>query len=180
LPFSRDYVPGAIMEGTLEHVHHAKALSTYDFVDVVRSTDGCGWQVKSTKAMTPLTWKSAKIRDAQRLILASETSAAARQKLGNAIIAFCNAHARHSLELYGLDVIGFSRLIIFESWEALYYEKILCTREAPKLFEENDFKWDWSVQKHSVKKEQLSALHGTHIPSGRKWFAWHGRGENQL
>src|SRR5205814_2769173 len=74
LPFALDSVPGAVMEGTLEHVRKAKRLNTYDFVDVVNSSDRCGWQVKSTKASTPVTWKRAKIPDARNLIVASESS----------------------------------------------------------------------------------------------------------
>ena len=31
-----------------------------------------------------------------------------------------------------------------------------------------------------MKKEQLPALQGIHQRTKRKWWAWHGRGENQL
>ena len=50
----------------------------------------------------------------------------------------------------------------------------------PQVFNPNDFEWHWSTPKKTVKKEQLSALHGYHKENGKKWFAWHGLGENQL
>src|SRR6185437_173347 len=90
LPFSPTNIPGAVMEGVLGHVRRAAVLRTYDFVDVVDSDAGLGWQVKSTLAGTPVTWKRAKIPERAKLIAASEKSAKGCQALGDAIIAFCN------------------------------------------------------------------------------------------
>jgi hypothetical protein len=180
LPFTPDTIPGAIMEGALAHVRDAEVLRTYDFVDVIKPKDSMGWQVKSTKDATPVTWKRAKLADAPNLIKASRSGAAGVQSLGDAIIHFCNAHAAASMSKYSLEAIGFSRLIVRDNGTATYYEKLLCTREKPKIFEETDFFWQWSTQKKTKQKEQLSALHGIHVPSGKKWFAWHGLGENQL
>jgi len=168
------------MEAVLAHVRSATTMPTYDFVDVVKHEDRCGWQVKSTKAGTPVTWKRAKIPNATSLIKASKKSAAGLQQLGNAIIEFCNAHAHESLSKYDLDEIGYSRLIIHKDGHVTYFERLLCTRESPRLFNPHDFKWKWSHPKHTIKKEQLPALHGTHKPTGEKWWAWHGLGENQL
>jgi hypothetical protein len=168
------------MEGTLAHVRRGKVLRTYDFVDVVDLDSGLGWQVKSTLAQTPVTWKRAKIPDRRDLIAASEKSDDGLQALGNAIINFCNRHAAESLKLYGLTSIGYSRLVIHENGEATYFERLLCTQHAPRIFEPGEFLWRWSSPKRTTKKEQLTALHGLHKPTGKKWFAWHGRGENQL
>jgi hypothetical protein len=180
LPLSQDNIPGALMEAVLAHVRNATRLNTYDFIDVYQSERKVGWQVKSTQSKTPVTWKRAKIRNQEQLIDQSRNSQKGVQKLGDAIINFCNEHAQHSIDTYDLDEIGYCRLIIFPSGKVRYFEKILCTRENPIVFEPTDFSWAWSTQKNTVKKEQLSALHGIHKPSGKKWWAWHGLGENQL
>lgn len=180
LPFSSDSIPGRVLEVILANVREAKSLGTYDFVDVVKSDADCGWQVKSTKSDTPVTWKRAKIPDAARLIVESETSEEAIQELGKRIIEFCNDHIWHSFEKYNLEEIGYARLIVYPSRSATYFERKLVTAAEPRLFEPEDFYWKWSVQKQGTSKEQLSALHGYLRESDQKWFAWHGRGENQL
>ena len=100
--------------------------------------------------------------------------------LGNAIIDFCNEHAAGSILKYSLTEIYYSRLVVFESKEVLYFEKLLCTKDIPIIFNKNDFYWKWSTQKNALRKEQLPALHGFHKLTNEKWFAWHGLGENQL
>jgi hypothetical protein len=180
LPFSPINIPGDVMEGVLGHVRQAKVLRNYDFVDVVDSDSGFGWQVKSTLAGTPVTWKRAKIPQRTELIALSEKSNKGLQNLGNAIIEFCNQHAEESMRKHGLDQICYSRLVIHKTGRATYFERPLCTRKSPQIFDPTEFSWQWSVQKNVVKKEQLTALRGTHKPTGKKWFAWHGRGENQL
>ncbi len=153
---------------------------TYDFVDVVDTDNGRGWQVKSTKASTPVTWKRAKIPSRDKLIAESRESSAGLQKLGDEIIAFCNAHAAESIEKYKLDEIGFARLIVNDDGTLTYYERLLCTRENPVVFNPEDYVWKWSKPKHTKGKEQLPALHGISKTTGKKEFAWHGLGENQL
>jgi len=180
LPFSGDSIPGLIMEGVLAHVRGGQRLNTYDFVDVVDQKNRVGWQVKSTKATTPVTWKRAKIPNAEKLIGDSRSSARGLQALGNAIIEFCNQHARASFALYGLDEIGYSRLILFDDGRVVYFEKRLCTKDKPQLFNPEEFSWRWSAQKKTKKKEQLSALHGIHRKTEKKWWAGHVLGENQL
>lgn len=180
LPFSTASIPGAIMEGVLAHVREGKVLRTYDFVDVIKPDEHCGWQVKSTLAGTPVTWKRAKIPDSIALIGASQESPKGAQLLGNAIIKFCNDHVLESIKRYDLDEIGYSRLVINPSGVVLYFERMLCTKRRPDLFHAQDFQWRWSKPKVTVKKEQLPALHGIHHPTGKKWWAWHGLGENQL
>lgn len=177
--FQEDTVPGKVMEKILALVRNAEQLATYDYVDVV-IRGKVGWQVKSTKATTPLTWKRAKIANADALIKNSEKSARGAQKLGATIIDFCNDHAEKSLRFYELDEIGYARLIMFDDHTAIYFERVVCTRERPAIFSAGDFSWKWSRQKSTKKKEQLSALHGTNTRSEKKAFAWHGRGENQL
>lgn len=180
LPFSADTIPGAVLEGALAFVRDAEVLRTYDFVDVIKPEKKIGWQIKSTKADTPVTWKRAKIRNQEELMESSFHSEEARQILGNTIIEFCNEHAEVSLKRYDLDEIGYSRLVIFDNGNVLYFEKLLCTKENPQIFDPNDFQWDWSTPKQTRKKEQLPAFHALHKESGKKWFAWHGLGENQL
>ena len=180
LPFSQTNIPGAILEGILGHVRNAEVLRTYDFVDVIDRKQKLGWQVKSTIESTPMTWKRAKIPTSIALITESRKSKDGLQALGDAIINFCNHHAAESFRIYDLDEIAFSRLIVHKDGRGTYYEKSLCTRKMPNIFEPEDFTWTWSKQKVTKTKEQLSALHGVHIPSGKKWFAWHGLGENQL
>jgi hypothetical protein len=179
LPFSKS-IPGEVMEGALGHVRRAEVLGKYDFVDVVDRVNPIGWQVKATKASTPVTWKRAKIPARLQLIDDSEKSLEGRQALGDAIIDFCNEHARKSMEKYDLTKIGYARLVLHDKDEAEYFERLLCTRSNPTVFNSQDFTWSWTLAKQTKTKEQLTSLHGTHKPSGKKWWAWHGRGENQL
>lgn len=180
LPFSDDTIPGNIMEAALSHVRGGEVLNTYDFVDVIKQSEKCGWQVKSTKEKTPVTWKRAKIPEADELIKASKESDDGLQTLGDSILEFCNDHAEESMEIYNLDEIGYARLIVHDDMRVTYFEKKLCNKENPEIFKLNDFIWKWSTPKKTKKKEQLPALHGIHKESGRKWWAWHGLGENQL
>jgi hypothetical protein len=180
LPFSGETIPGAVMEAVLSYIRKAKRLNTYDFVDVIDIESRCGWQVKSTKSQTPVTWKRAKIPNSLELIEESRSGVAGLQKLGDAIIAFCNAHAQESIDLYDLNEIGYSRLILFDDGRVCYFERLLCTRDNPNVFNKDDFIWRWSIPKKTVKKEQLQALHGINKHTQKKWWAWHGLGENQL
>ena len=180
MPFSQGGIPGALVESVFAHVRGASVLNTYDFVDVVNTESHCGWQVKSTKASTPVTWKRAKIENSAQLIEQSTKSAEDLQALGDAIINFCNEHALASMEKYALNEIGYSRLIIHKNGRVTYFERLLCTKDKPLLFEPQNFVWQWSEPKKTRVKEQLPALHGTNIKTEEKWWAWHGRGENQL
>lgn len=180
LPFSTNTIPGKLMEAVLATVRDATVLDTYDFVDVIKSDSKIGWQVKSTKSTTPLTWKRAKIANAKALIEASHVSEEGLQALGDAIIDFCNAHILESLHKYNLDEIGYARLMVFASGQIAYYERVLVTANQPILFNKADYTWKWSNQKNTTKKEQLPALHGFDKTHDIKAFAWHGKGENQL
>ena len=180
LPFSQGAIPGRVLEEVLAEVRSARVLPTYDFVDVVSAEEACGWQVKSTRAATPVTWKRAKLPNAAELIEASMTSKAACQELGDAIIGLCNEHAQASLADYELEEIGYARLILHPNGQVTYFEKLLCSSSKPHVFDPADFSWHWSDPKQTVRKEQLPALQGMHRRTKRKWWAWHGRGENQL
>jgi hypothetical protein len=177
--FQDDAVPGKIMEKIIALVRGANQLDTYDYVDVCIK-DRFGWSIKSTKSRTPVTWKRAKIPNANELIKLSEDSKDACQLLGDVIIDFCNNHAKESLALYNLSEIGYSRLIVFPDNTAIYFERLISTLSEPEIFNKCDFVWHWTKPKKTIKKEQLSALHGVSIKTGKKVFAWHGRGENQL
>jgi hypothetical protein len=177
--FQDDTIPGKIMEKIIAMVHSAKQLTTYDYVDVVIEGK-TGWQVKSTKFASPLTWKRVKLANQVALIKSSENSEKGCQALGDAIIDFCNAHAQESFDKFELEEIGYSRLIMFKDNTAIYFERLLCGKNNPLIFNKEDYTWAWSIQKNTAKKEQLTALHGTYIKTNEKAFAWHGRGENQL
>lgn len=180
LPVSDDAVPGAFLEAALAHVRKAKVKATYDYVDVIDKSSCVGWSVKSTKSATPMTWKRAKIPNKEQLIAASYKSDEDLQALGDAILSFCNKHARESIERYSLSAIGYARLIVHKDRRVTYFERLLCNAERPAIFDPADFQWNWSTEKAASKKEQKSALHGWHKPSGKRWWAWHGLGENQL
>ncbi len=168
------------MESILSHVRGGDVLNTYDFVDVIHRENNIGWQVKSTKESTPVTWKRAKLPNATELIAASKKSATGRQALGNAIIEFCNAHARESISKYKLTHIGYSRLMVHKSGDATYFERLLCTSKSPDIFDPAEFRWQWSAQKKTKGKTQLQSLHGINRKTKARWWAWHGLGENQL
>ena len=180
MPFVLPTIPGSLMESILAHVRGGTVLNTYDFVDVIRRDIGIGWQIKSTKAGTPVTWKRAKIPNASALIDVSMQSDLGLQALGDAIVEFCNEHASESMSTYELSKIGYSRLILHDAGRVTYFERLLCSHDDPDVFDPTDFAWQWSTPKVTVKKEQLRALHGIHLATGKKWWAWHGLGENQL
>lgn len=180
LPFSGDSIPGALMENVIACVRSGEVLNTYDFVDIINKSEKFGWQVKSTKSNTPVTWKRAKIPNSLELIKKSKSSSTGLQNLGNAIIDYCNDHAIESINQYELEKIGYARLVVHKTGKITYFEKELCSRESPDIFNKKDFSWKWSTPKKTIKKEQLPALHGTYKPTSDKWFAWHGLGENQL
>ncbi len=180
LSFAGYSIPGNMAEFVLAEVRGGESLCTYDFVDVISSGRNVGWQVKSTRSTTPVTWKRAKLENQQELMRRSETPTGV-QDLGDRILEFCNAHAIESLEKYDLEEIGYARLVAHQDRTITYFERRLISRVQPTLFEPRDFTWKWSKSKtrRPGAKEQLSALHGF-SDSGDKWFAWHGRGENQL
>lgn len=180
LPFAGRGVSGGLLEAALADVRAGKVLETYDYVDVINTEARVGWSVKSTKADTPLTWKRAKIANKAELIELSHSSPEGAQHLGNVILEFCNAHARQSLEKHNLAAIGYARLIIQPGRKAFYFERVLCTTAKPAIFDPRKFKWSWSNQRENQKKESLPALHGTEVSTGKRWWAWHGLGENQL
>lgn len=180
LPLSPKTIPGAMLESLIAHVRKAEVLATYDFADVIHRTNRLGWQVKSTKAETPVTWKRVKIPNKDALVAGSKKSAAGLQTLGDAIIEFCNEHAKKSFAAYPIDSIGYCRVILYPDNRATYFERLLCTRENPQVFVSSDFAWRWTQQKKTKGKEQQPALHGIHLESKRKWFAAHILGENQL
>lgn len=180
MPFSGERIPGDVLEGALAHIRGGRRLGKYDFVDVVHDNARVGWQVKSTAEATPVTWKRAKISGRDGLIRKSENSDDGARELGKAIIDFCNAAIIRAFDEYNIDVIGYARLIVHPDATATYFERKLVTRESPTLFKHDDFRWNWTRQREGGKKEQLSAFHGYHAATNTKWWAWHGRGENQL
>lgn len=148
----------------------------------VDAIDGrSGWQIKSTRAETPVTWKRAKIANAEELIEQSFKSERGLRELGDAIINFCNDHASASIERYSIEQIGYARLVLHQKERRVdYFERLLCTKQDPRVFRKEEFSWSWSTPKITKRKEQLRSLIGTRKEDGEKWFAWHGLGENQL
>jgi hypothetical protein len=181
LPFGFRSVPGNLLEALVEMTRGTgtERLRTYDFVGVINRQERIGWQIKSLDADTPVTWIRGKLPGKQALIEASFESAEARQALCDTILNYCNDHARASLEKYGLEQIGYIRLINYGT-RFRYFERTLISAQNPILFSPAEYQWQWSEPKITPKKEQLPALHGTHIFTGVKHFAWHGQGENQL
>lgn len=179
LPMSENTIPGTFFENVLAYALDGEKLDTYDFVDVINRKTKIGWQVKSTKEKTPLTWKRAKIPDAELLIQQSYLSDVGLQELGNSIIEFCNHHAHESIKLYDLDELHYARLIVFDD-NIRYFERKLCDKQNTNIFDSSLYTWKWSQQKNIAKKEQLPALHGFDCVTGNKVWAWHGLGENQL
>lgn len=181
LPFGFRSVPGNLLEALVEITKGSgtERLRTYDFVDVINRKEKIGWQVKSLDADTPVTWIRGKLSSKQSLITASFESEEARQALGDAILNYCNDHAKASLDKYQLEQIGYVRLINYGT-QFRYFERALISAKNPILFNPEEYTWLWSEPKVTKKKEQLPAFHGTHIKTGIKHFAWHGQGENQL
>jgi hypothetical protein len=177
--FQDDTIPGKIMEKIVSLVRGGEQLGTYDYVDVCINNK-IGWQIKSTKQETPLTWKRAKIAGSAKLIEDSWKSAQAAQLLGDKIIEFCNESAAHSLEKYKLSEIGYLRLIMHPDGTATYFERLVSSRAKPDVFNKKDYSWEWSEQRKTGTKEQLAALKAIHKTTNKKVFAWHGQGENQL
>ncbi len=173
-------IPGSIMENTISSVRKAEVLKTYDFVDVICEERKIGWQVKSSKEKTALTWKRVKLPDSAKAIQDSKSSKKELQRLGDMIIDYCNKNAFDCFEKYSIDELGFSRLIMNKDGSLTYYERILCSKDSPMIFKKEDFIWKWSHQRKQNKKESLPGLNGINIHTGEKWFAWYGLGENQL
>lgn len=181
MPFADNEIPGAVMERVIEKSNPGSTvLKTYDFVDVVKQ-GSVGWQVKSTKTTTPITWKRAKIPNKTELMEASYESEAGCQKLGDTLVEFCNSACIESFEQYNLDKIFYARLAVDnfrKEWR--YFERLIATKNQPEIFDKSDLVWSWNKQKRNTKKEQLPAFIGTSKSLGIKMFAWHGKGENQL
>lgn len=178
LPFATDSIPGSYAESIIADHYGGEKLAKYDFADVISQEMRIGWQVKSTKASTPVTWKRAKIEGSDELIRRSDKGdESATKQLGDRVIKACNDHARESLEKYQLSEIRYARIIL-DGGRLTYFEKKLIDDIERTLFDPTVFNWSWSLPKETKKKEQLPALHG--FRGKDKWFAWHGRGENQL
>jgi hypothetical protein len=179
LPFATSSIPGAYAETVLARVRKGEVLNTYDFADVIAQEGAYGWQMKSTKVGTPVTWKRAKIPNAAALIQASQKSEEGVQALGRAVIDFCNEHVHESMRLYRLREIGYARVLV-RATDIVYFERLLLDDPGGLVFDPDDFVWRWSEPKKTQTKEQLPALHGVHRESGVKWWAAHLLGENQL
>lgn len=176
LPFATESIPGGFAEALIADHYGGEVLATYDFVDVICKSKQIGWQIKSTKATTTVTWKRAKIEGSAELIQHSDLSGDT-SVLGAKIIETCNEHVQDSLNKYDLREIRYAR-IISSPGRFTYFERPLVNTSNPTLFDRSDFSWEWSKPKRTGAKEQLRALHG--FRGNDKWFAWHGRGENQL
>ena len=173
-----DSLPGSVLEEIVAHVYSGQRTGTYEFADVVNHDSGVGWQVKSTRFNTPVTWKRAKLPNKSSLIEDSLRDEVGTQRLGDAIIEFCNKASEESVRDYSLNRLIYARLIDKMDGHLIYFEKELPVEG--QLFDPHEFTWSWSKPREISRKEQLQAFHGVHRPSGRAWFAWHGLGENQL
>tara|TARA_B100000963_G_C22601003_1_gene660224 strand:+ start:113 stop:820 length:708 start_codon:yes stop_codon:yes gene_type:complete len=180
LPWTEDSIPGDIVEIIISHAHDGHVLKTYDYVDVVNDYLKVGWQVKSTKEKTPITWKRAKIPNKENLIKGSLSSEKGIQILGDSIIDFCNKSVKESIDKYDLSKIIYSRCILFPDRTIRYFEREIATKKNPNIFDNKEFFWKWSKPKKTATKEQLPSLMGFRKSDNLKFWAWHGHGENQL
>lgn len=180
MPMSGNGFPGSVLEDIFAYARGAEKLNTYDFIDVLDSKNKIGWQVKSSKDKTPLTWKRVKLDNASSFINNSIKSSIDCQVLGDLIIDTCNKNALESINKFNLDEVGYSRLILSDDGTLCYFEKILCTKNNPCIFNKEDFEWKWAKSKKGKNKEILSSFQGFNKKTGVKWFSWHGLGENQL
>jgi len=159
---------GFDLEDIVAHVRGGKTTKSRDFVDVVLTVTG--FQIKSALDATPITWKRIRIRHGIRLIQESRCDASICQQIGDSVIAASNTHMADSFEKYGLDEIGYGRLILDSYGTAVYFERLLCTRKST-LFAPADFRWELAKR----------ALHGVHRETGETWFRWNGDdSDNQL
>ena len=205
--FRSPYISGAFVERALAEVRGGKALPTYDFIDVLCDDGKTGFQVKATKGTTTITWMRAKIHHKQALIAASQRASEPEhseglQALGDAIIDFANEKISKSFRAYKkVENIHYARLKLLSGGRVEYTEAPLCTREKPVLFKKEDFTWAWRQERASETQslemedplettdienapqdidEVISSLQGTHIPTKERWWAWHGKSDNQL
>ncbi len=113
LPFSSGRIPGTYAENIIAEHYNGEQLHTYDFVDVVSNSMSVGWQVKSSRYSTPVTWKRAKISDSAQLIFASDKGdQAALERLGKLVLKSCNDHIERSLNDYNLKEIRYARILL--------------------------------------------------------------------
>lgn len=181
MPWASETLSGRMVEEIVSATYGGRVLPNYDYVDVLGETgDRKAWQVKATKSSTPITWKRAKIPNKTKLINASHSDHVGLQRLGDAIITFCNNNITASIKKYKLEEIIYARAIFFVNGDVRYFERVLATANIEKIFEPSDYYWRWSKQKQNTKKEQLPALHGFRRSDDKKIWAWHGNGENQL
>ncbi len=185
LPFAAKSLPGWFAEAVVAEHYRGRVLSTRDFVDVISGDGGdngkrIGWQVKSTMTSTTVTWKRVKIEGSAELIQESDDRGDT-QTLGNLVIEACNLHAQESLKKHELRKIRYARIIAAPG-QVTYFERDLIDENRPVFFDPSEFEWEWSEGQDMSGKERLKALHGYRISKDEreKWFAWHGRGENQL
>jgi|GEM_PF-5048470 len=156
------HIPGGFLERVLARVHGGYSSGKYDFVDIV-GQNPIGWQVKSTKRGTPITWKRAKIERKEAMILATEKGSPAERKLalqalGDAIIQFCNDNIEASFRKYPqLETIQYARLIHQPDDTLTYFERPLVTRDSPTLFHPADFVWEWHLTEVTVTEEGVES-----------------------
>ena len=197
LPFSGTRIPGDVLEGVLAHVRGGDLLGKYDFVDVLQRSEGVGWQVKSTRHRSPLTWMRADFRRRSELVAEADAERDEGRKrelvqaLGDSVIEYANASIRDSFTKYGLQQVMFCHLVLMPENRAMYYEKLLAVEGEEELFRATDFMLSWREPRPGRANrnadpddpgaaEQLPSLRGRHVPTDQDWFAWYGRKGGQL
>ena len=170
LPFYRNSVPGDVLESIIAEAYNGSSSGSYSFVDVIAGQRG--YQVKCALSTTPVTWKRVKLPNKNKLLENSSP-----QQLGDMVIDFCNANVQAGFDKHPeMQEIIYSRLVHFKKDnEAAYFERPLCTRANPVLFNKQDYIWSWNT----FTCQTSAALVGTDL-KGTKVFSWYGQGENQL
>lgn len=174
LPFFDGSVPGKILETLVAFAFQGRVLNTLDFVDVVSGK--VGWQVKSIKAGSDVTWKRVTIANPEFLL---ELSYEEPAFLGRYLIDICNDHIFDSFVKYGLEDIRYIKAEIHPS-NVVLVEKSIVTNDSIVAFDHDDFYWHWTEPKHRNNKELLPSFSGFHKETNSKWFSWNGLGDNQF
>lgn len=172
IPFiEENAIPGNIMENAVSIARNGTQLPCYGFIDVIN--DNIGWQVKSSRKKSPLTWGQVK---APSNLLQSKDAIA----LGNHLINSINESSIAAMEKFNLETIGYARLIVYPNNHAVYFEKELSNRTNPIIFNPKTYLWSWSNCTRKSNKETKPSLVGINTITGMREFSWHCLSGSQL
>ena len=188
-PFSRENVPGPVLEEIIEECKGWPALGGIDFVDNLSPNGNCGVQCKSGSTrrwsleknkwlFRQRPWGRITIPLSKRILIdESYINPILLQELGDSVIDTFNDKIKFSIEKYNLDEIGYIGLVFNPNSTFQYYERSICLRNNPILFDKKDFRWEWSIPK---KETDSPVLKGINIKTNQVWVRWKAHGDTQL